>query len=95
MALRTEVAIALMLPHVVGWNRTVVNGAYESLHSDLPRRLAELAQAAQLPLRLKTIEVPYPDLDKLAQAAAPQWTGKFNPRPFDAAAAKEIYECAW
>jgi hypothetical protein len=31
----------------------------------------------------------------LAGEAAEQWTGKFNPRPFDAKAAQEIYRSAW
>jgi hypothetical protein len=31
----------------------------------------------------------------LAEAAAEQWTGTFNPRPFDASGAREIYEMAW
>jgi hypothetical protein len=35
------------------------------------------------------------DLVALANEAAEQWTGKFNPRPFDAKGAMEIYECAY
>jgi hypothetical protein len=31
----------------------------------------------------------------LAEEAAEQWTGRFNPRPFDAAGALEIYQCAY
>jgi alcohol dehydrogenase class IV len=34
-------------------------------------------------------------LPTLAAEAATQWTGTFNPRPFDAAAALEIYERAY
>ncbi|MCC6394376.1 MAG: iron-containing alcohol dehydrogenase [Bryobacterales bacterium] len=89
------VAIALLLRHVVAWNRGAVNGAYRELHADLPLRLLELLQAANLPVRLRDTAVPEQDLDALAQAAALQWTGKFNPRPFDAAGAREVYQCAW
>ncbi|MBI4908609.1 MAG: iron-containing alcohol dehydrogenase [Acidobacteria bacterium] len=89
------VAIALLLHHVVRFNTSAVDGAYESLAPDLAPRLQELATAAGLPLRLKSIDVPEEDLARLSEAAALQWTGKFNPRPFDAAAAREIYECAW
>ena len=31
---------------------------------------------------------------KAADEAAAQWTGRFNPRPFDAAGALEIYQQA-
>jgi hypothetical protein len=31
---------------------------------------------------------------RLAEDAGKQWTGKFNPRPFDTAAALEIYQRA-
>jgi alcohol dehydrogenase len=33
-------------------------------------------------------------LPALAAQAAEQWTGTFNPRPFDAAGAMEIYRAA-
>ena len=35
------------------------------------------------------------DLAALASEAAEQWTGTFNPRPFDAEGALEIYQCAF
>jgi hypothetical protein len=31
----------------------------------------------------------------LSADAAGQWTGTFNPRPFSARGAREIYEMAW
>jgi alcohol dehydrogenase class IV len=34
-------------------------------------------------------------LASLADEAAGQWTGRFNPRPFGAAAALEIYRAAY
>ena len=34
-------------------------------------------------------------LGELGFAAAQQWTGRFNPRPFDSAAALELYRCAF
>lgn len=89
------VAIALLLRHVVAWNTPVVNGAYADLHPDLPSRLQHLAACAGLPLRLRDAGVAQEDLTQLAEAASHQWTGRFNPRPFDSNAAKEIYECAW
>jgi alcohol dehydrogenase class IV len=35
------------------------------------------------------------DFDALAEDAAGQWTGRFNPRPFDRAGALEVYERAY
>lgn len=89
------VAIAVLLPIVVRWNSATVNGRYHELHSDLAARLDDLRTAAGLPTRLSAIGVPHNDLMNLAGQAAQQWTGRFNPRPFDAAGALEVYECAY
>ena len=55
----------------------------------------ELREAGGLPASLGASGVPRADLAALAADAAEQWTGRFNPRPFDAAAALEIYERAY
>jgi alcohol dehydrogenase len=89
------VAISLLLRHVVAWNAPAVNGAYRDLHPDLPARLEDLAACAGLAMRLRDVGVAQNELTQLAEAASHQWTGRFNPRPFDSHAAKEIYECAW
>jgi alcohol dehydrogenase class IV len=69
---------------------------YEELYrGDLPQRLRELAEIAGLPTNLRDAKVPREALPRLAEDAAKQWTGKFNPRPFDRAAALEIYERAY
>jgi alcohol dehydrogenase len=39
--------------------------------------------------------VPRQDLPALAEDAAQQWTGRFNPRPFDATGALELYQTAF
>jgi alcohol dehydrogenase len=89
-------AIALMLPHAVRFNQPAAEAEYRTLFAgDLARRLEELAHAARLPARLRDIGVPREDLPLLARDAAPQWTGRFNPRPFDESAALELYEYAW
>jgi alcohol dehydrogenase len=87
------VAIAVLLPKVVRWNQESAN--YTELAHDLPERLSAMAQAARLPHSLCDLRVPEPFLPQLAEEAAAQWTGKFNPRPFDAAGALEIYRSAW
>jgi alcohol dehydrogenase class IV len=61
----------------------------------LAARLEELATAGELPRTLRDARVPEGDLARLADEAAGQWTGRFNPRAFDAAAALQLYERAY
>jgi alcohol dehydrogenase len=101
------VAVAVMLPHVVRWNAAIVGGRYAELlgvsgrhgGADAGNRLAErletLRRAGALPGSLREIDVPREDVDALAADAATQWTGTCNPRPFDAAAARALYERAF
>jgi alcohol dehydrogenase len=89
------VAIAIMLAHVVRWNMAWLESRYRELHPDLPARLDELAVAAGLPRRLRDVGVDEALLPELAQDASKQWTGRFNPRPFNADAALDIYQCAY
>ena len=101
------VAIALMLPHVVRWNAEVVGDRYAHLLRDTGRdpggnpgerlasRLEDLAAAGGLPTTLRDAGVSKDSLFSLAADAATQWTGTFNPRPFDAAAAMALYERAY
>jgi alcohol dehydrogenase len=90
------IAIAVLLPHVVRWNQTAADDLYRELgEGDLAERLARLADMAGLPGRLRDLKVPADALPGLAEEAAAQWTGKFNPRPFGAGAALEIYQSAF
>jgi alcohol dehydrogenase len=102
------VAIAVMLPHVIRWNAETVGARYADLLNvsgrdstaitagdQLAARLEELARAGGLPLSLKEIGADEADFSKLAQNAATQWTGTFNPRPFDASAAEALYQRAY
>jgi alcohol dehydrogenase len=61
----------------------------------LAARLEALARAGELPRTLRHLGVPREDFAALAADAATQWTGTCNPRPFDAAAALELYERAY
>ncbi len=88
-------AIALMLDHVVRWNSEYVGEFYRELSADLAARLDGLAFAAGLPRSLREAGVPEEELPRLAEEAAQQWTGSFNPRPLDAVGALEIYQCAY
>jgi len=88
-------AIAALLTHVVRWNQPAAGALYAELAPDLADRLAALAATAGLSVRLRDLGVPHEALPVLAGDAAVQWTGRFNPRPFDEAAALEIYESAY
>jgi alcohol dehydrogenase len=89
-------AIAVMLPHVVRWNSAVVGDRYRELFDgDLALRVSQLARCGELPGSLRDIGVPRAELPDLALAATKEWTGTFNPRPLDAAAALHLYECAF
>ena len=61
----------------------------------LARRLRELSVKAALPQSLREASIPKEALPRLAEEAASQWTGRFNPRHFDTAAALEIYESVY
>ena len=61
----------------------------------LASRLEALRRTGGLPTMLSEIGVRRENLPTLATDAATQWTGTFNPRPFDAAAALELYERAY
>jgi alcohol dehydrogenase len=96
------VAIAVMLPRVVRWNADVVRKSYEELAidaglltaEDLVRRLEELAEFGNLPRSLSALDIPKTALPALAEEAAKQWTGGFNPRDWSVEGAMEVYEKA-
>ena len=92
----------VMLPHVVRWNGDVAGSMYEELRhmssaptDALATRLSDLAAAGGLPKTLREAGASRGDLPALAREASEQWTGRFNPRPFDTAGAREVYECAF
>ena len=102
-------AIAVMLPHVVRWNAAHVDGRYRDLirtagwqaaetasaGEQLAERLEGLARAAGLATTLRALGVEREALPALAAEAATQWTGTFNPRPFDASGAEALYRAAF
>lgn len=100
-------AIAMLLPSVVRWNESVAADQYAmflnwssvgakrnelSPTEALARRLEELAEAGSLRTNLRTAGVKETDLNALASEAAEQWTGTFNPRPFNKQGAIEVYQ---
>jgi alcohol dehydrogenase len=101
------VAVGLFLVHVVRWNGAAAGPLYAELlraagrepgadpAATLADRLEALAGAAGLPRRLRDAGVAEADVPGLAENAGRQWTGKFNPRPFDGAGALELYRAAY
>jgi len=97
-------ALSILLPHVVRWNAPAVSDRYAALvgsadagsaSEHLARTLEGLGRAGGLGGALRDHGVPRDALPELAGLAAEQWTGTFNPRPFDAAGALEIYQAAY
>ena len=101
-------AIGVMLPHVVRLNACVAGHWYGELAGDinlcksedpeagerLADHLATLFTQAGCPRSLKEWNVEEEALPSLAEMAAKQWTGQFNPRPVDSTILEELYRCA-
>lgn len=100
-------ALSITLPRVVRWNGVAAEDAYRSLleaagmgsgldpAAQLAARLEEWAAAAGLPGSTREEGIREPQFRELAEEAAEEWTGRFNPRPFDAAGALAVYRsCA-
>jgi len=90
------VAVGWMLPSVTHFNNQTVKALYQEL-SPLPlyKRVSELKTVARLPERLRDFEIQQADLPQLAEAAAKEWTGKFNPRPVSKVELLELYEATY
>ena len=95
------VAVALMLPHVIRFNSTVVGKSYRQLHpdKDLADRIVQLKDIGNLPNTLRECNVQYTigtvDIPTLAKEAAAQWTAQFNPRPLNTQDFTKLYEAAY
>ena len=96
-------ALSILLPHVVRWNAPVAHERYGALVDGSPSggadalagRLEAFASAGALGGRLRDRGVTEDALPGLAGLAAEQWTGTFNPRPFDSTGALEVYRAAY
>lgn len=102
------IALAILLPHVVRWNAAVAGELYRELVADgtgtpgdgqpgdhLAQRLCHIGEAGGFPASLRAAGVREADLPDLAEDAGKQWTATFNPRPFGARDALEVYQCAY
>jgi alcohol dehydrogenase len=103
-------AVGLMLPHVVRFNGVEHDSWYcellaatagieglpaaDSGSAGLADYLTSLVSLANLKTRLSDLNVDSAEIPSLAEAAAKQWTGTFNPRPVDVDSLTAIYESA-
>lgn len=104
-------AIGMMLPHVVRFNGVEFDGWYRELLEYVPSTngderhasashaladvMADFARRAGLPERLSECGVERDRLAALAEDAAKQWTGGFNPREVGQDELLALYELAF
>lgn len=104
-------AVGAMLPHVIRFNGKKYEHWYkELLHAGqgiegcppadagtegLAQFVTELVSAAGLEFQLNSLGVDQQHLPELAEGAAKQWTGTFNPRAVDAEALLGLYQAAY
>ena len=97
-------AVGLMLPHVVKYNATKCETDYQMLmgeigetggSEELAAMLTQFVAEGDLKTKLSELGIAEDDLSALADAAAVQWTGTFNPVSVDAPALLSIYENAF
>ena len=104
-------AVGAMLPHVIRFNGQKYDTWYRELlaasegldglppASEGTQGLADfvstLVAAAGLHVELKQMGIHEEKLPELADAAAEQWTGTFNPRPVDSDSLRGLYESAF
>ena len=100
------IAVSLMLPHVVRWNAEAVGPLYADLLDGtaspdplagerLAGELEQVAASCGFPSSLTAAGVREDALPALAEAAAAQWTGGFNPRPLTRDSALALYRAAF
>jgi alcohol dehydrogenase len=102
-------AVGLMLPHVIRFNSPAVGSLYGTLAADakicladdaragelLADQISELLRQSGMPTNLAQCGVERRILPQLAEDAARQWTGTFNPRPVDGSSLLGLYEAAY
>ena len=107
--IRHGMAVALTLTQVIRWNAEVVEDLYCQLSgmisgspknssgsvAQLVERITEMKAAAGVPARMRDCGVTAGDLEDLADEAAEQWTGQYNPRSAGKRELLQLYESAY
>lgn len=102
------IAVGILMPHVIRFNADTVGPLYADLAHDvglingdthaagemLARRMESYLELASLPSTLSVCGISSGILPVLADEAAQQWTGKFNPRPVGELELLALYEAA-
>ncbi|HEY7313200.1 MAG TPA: iron-containing alcohol dehydrogenase [Gemmataceae bacterium] len=102
------IAIGILMPYVLRFNSAAAGLLYGDLAHDvglangdlnaageaLARRIEQFVQTAGLPSRLSQCGVSRGILPVLAEEAAQQWTGRYNPRPVSESELLQLYETA-
>lgn len=104
-------AVGAMLPHVVRFNGEQFDDWYQELtaisagnlgapdptsgSAGIAEFVQHMVKAAGLQISLQDLEIPREQIPMLAEAAAQQWTGKFNPRPVTSDELSAIYQNAF
>jgi alcohol dehydrogenase len=86
------IAVAAMLPAVVGFNRADVAELYDELSPSLTDEIDALRAAGGRAFDLGALGVDRVALPGLAAEAATQWTAAFNPRPVSESDLLALYE---
>jgi alcohol dehydrogenase len=103
------IAIGILLPHVLRFNNAEVGALYADLAHDvglingdpmaagevLAKRMSGFVQTADLPKSLSDCGISRGILPVLAEEAAQQWTGRYNPRPVGETDLLQLYEAAY
>jgi alcohol dehydrogenase len=103
------IAIGILLPHVIRFNGSAAGDLYGDLAHDvglsngdtqaaaesLARRVGDFMRTAGLPSRLSDCGISSGILPVLAEEAAQQWTGRYNPRPVSETELLHLYEAAY
>ncbi len=90
-------AVTIMLPHVIRLNQSVpeISAIYRKLARDLGSPLIAWLEKTISLAGFPKPEIPLTAIPELAEAAAHQWTGRFNPVPLDHATITTLYHSAF
>jgi alcohol dehydrogenase len=83
--------------HDLAWSARLIKSGMteEDAVEALTGCLEQLQELLRMPRRLSALNISKDDLARLAEDAALEWTGSFNPQPVTAADFEQLYQAAW